>query len=114
MSLPISCSPGPGRLLALLAAAVLALGPEGAWAQDSYRLSQLPEPLRGVWQRSAPEMSETSRCAAAFDASEGPRMTLQCSIYIRMAAEGERRALRLCEDKRRELGIRSACRLVQP
>ena len=84
------------------------------WAQDSYRLSQLPEPLKGVWQRSVPEMTSTSRCAAAFDATEGNKMTLQCSIHIRMAAEGERRALKLCEDKRRELGIRSGCGLVQP
>ena len=100
----------PVRLFGLL----LALMQGASWAQDTYKLSQLPEPLKGVWHRTAPEMTATSRCAAAFDAGEGPRMTLQCSIYIRMAAEGERRALRLCEDKRQELGIRSACRLVQP
>ncbi len=79
-----------------------------------YRVSQLPEALKSVWQRTLPEMTPASRCAAAFDANEGQKMTLQCSVYIRMAAEGERRALRSCEDKRRELGIQAACRLVQP
>ena len=83
-------------------------------ATNHYRLAQLPEPLKMVWQRTLPEMTPASRCAAAFDAGEGQKMTLQCSVYIRMAAEGERRSLRLCEDKRRELGIQSACRLVQP
>jgi len=90
----------------------LAQAPLGA--QSVYRVAQLPEALKAVWQRTLPEMSATSRCAAAFDGSEGLKMTLQCSIYIRMAAEGERRALRLCEDKRRELGIQAPCRLVQP
>jgi hypothetical protein len=92
--------------------ACLAHAPLGA--QSVYRVAQLPEALKGVWQRHLPEMSATSRCAAAFDASEGSRMTLQCSVYIRMAAEGERRALRLCEDKRQALGIQAPCRLVQP
>jgi hypothetical protein len=101
------------RIAALpLLLACLAHAPLGA--QSVYRVAQLPEALKGVWQRHLPEMSATSRCAAAFDASEGSRMTLQCSVYIRMAAEGERRALRLCEDKRQELGIQAPCRLVQP
>ena len=95
------------RTLLLLAAPAL-------FAQSAYRVAQLPEPLKAIWKRTLPEMTPASRCAAAFDASEGSKMTLQCSVYIRMAAEGERRALRLCEDKRRELGIRSPCQLVQP
>ena len=78
------------------------------------RASQLPEPLKALWQRTLPEMTSASRCAAAFDAGEGQKMTLQCSVHSRMAAEGERRALRLCEDKRRELSIQAPCRLVQP
>lgn len=81
---------------------------------STYRVAQLPEALKSLWQRTVPEMTPASRCAAAFDVSEGPKMTLQCSVHIRMAAEGERRALRMCEDKRRELAIASACRLVQP
>jgi hypothetical protein len=100
---------------ALICCALIALLSVAAQAQAPvYRVSQLPEALKLVWQRTLPEMTPTSRCAAAFDASEGQKMTLQCSVYIRMAAEGERRALRLCDDKRRELGIQSDCRLVQP
>lgn len=103
MSITLKCC----ALMGLLSVSVQAEVP-------AYRVSQLPEALKMVWQRTLPEMTPTSRCAAAFDASEGQKMTLQCSVHIRMAAEGERRALRLCEDKRRELGIHSACRLVQP
>ena len=39
-------------------------------------------------------------------------MILQCSVYIRLAAEGERRALRYCEAKREELHIKGPCRIV--
>lgn len=100
----------------ILIAAVVCAGLAGPASADSltYRVSQLPEALKSIWQRTVPEMTAASRCAAAFDANEGPKMTLQCSVYIRMAAEGERRALRMCEDKRRELAIASPCRLVQP
>jgi hypothetical protein len=99
----------------LISCALVGLISVAAQAESPvYRVSQLPEALKAVWQRTLPEMTPASRCAAAFDAGEGPKMTLQCSVYIRMAAEGERRALRLCEDKRRELGIGSTCRLVQP
>lgn len=75
-------------------------------------LQQLPDPLKGVWQRTRPEMRDPSRCAAAFDAGDRERMTLQCSVYIKLGAEGERRAMRYCEEKRLELRIRSACAIV--
>lgn len=84
-----------------------------AWGQTGeVRVNQLPEGLKSVWDRTRPEMNDRSACAAAFDPGDRERMTLQCSVYIRMHAEGERRALRRCEDKRQELGIRAPCRLV--
>ncbi|MDI9332059.1 MAG: hypothetical protein QM527_12285 [Alphaproteobacteria bacterium] len=77
-------------------------------------LKQLPEPLRGTYMGIKPEMSDRSRCAAAFDASGDPdKMTLKCSVHIRMAAEGARRAMNYCEEKRQELHIKAPCRLVQ-
>ena len=72
----------------------------------------LPDPLREVWRRTRPEMNDASRCAAAFDPGDPDRMILQCSVYIRLAAEGERRALRYCEAKREELHIKGPCRIV--
>lgn len=91
--------------------AMLALGM--AWGRPGeVRVGQLPEALKQVWERTKPEMTDRSACAAAFDGSDAQRMTLQCSVHIRMKAEGERRALSRCEDKRQELGIRSPCRFV--
>ena len=80
----------------------------------SIRLSELPDPLRSVWKELKPEMNEMSHCAAAFDShSDGEKMVFRCSIHIKMSAEGERRAMRYCEEKRIEKGINMPCKLVE-
>ena len=99
--------------LCLFAGLVLGLFQRALSAQDSYKLSQLPEPLKGVWQRSVPEMTSASRCAAAFDNySDFDRMTLKCSIYIKLGAEGARRAMRYCEEEREKKHIHAPCKIV--
>jgi hypothetical protein len=76
-------------------------------------LKELPDPLRSVWKELKPEMTEMSRCAAAFDSySDGDKMVFRCSIHIKMSAEGERRAMKYCEEKREEKNIKAPCRLV--
>lgn len=77
-------------------------------------LRELPDPLRSVYKELKPEMNEMSHCAAAFDShSDGEKMVFRCSIHIKMSAEGERRAMRYCEEKRAEKGIKAPCRLVE-
>jgi hypothetical protein len=77
-------------------------------------LSELPDPLRSIWKELKPEMNEMSHCAAAFDShSDGEKMAFRCSIHIKMAAEGERRAMGYCEEKRKEKGIKMPCKLVE-
>lgn len=91
------------------------------WAQGTTEfgfptvpLKELPQPLRTAYMDNKPEMNDRSRCAAAFDLSgDLEKMTLKCSIYIRMAAEGARRAMNYCEEKRQELRIKAPCRVVK-
>ena len=79
----------------------------------SIHLSELPDPLRSVWKELKPEMNEMSHCATAFDShSDGEKMAFRCSIHIKMSAEGERRAMKYCEEKRAEKNIKAPCRLV--
>ena len=76
-------------------------------------LKELPDPLRSVWKELKPEMTEMSHCAAAFDShTDGEKMVFRCSIHIKMSAEGERRAMKYCEEKREEKNIKAPCRLV--
>jgi hypothetical protein len=80
----------------------------------SIHLSELPDSLRSVWKELKPEMNEMSHCATAFDShSDGEKMAFRCSIHIKMSAEGERRAMRYCEEKRVEKGIKMPCKLVE-
>ncbi len=82
-------------------------------AYPSVHVREIPEGLKMVWRLTKPEMTENSRCAAAFDNhSDVEKMTLQCSVHIKMAAEGARRAMRYCEEKRQELKIKEPCRIV--
>jgi hypothetical protein len=96
--------------LALIGFAALAK-PIGNY--PSIHLSELPDSLRGVWKELKPEMTPMSACATAFDShSDGEKMAFRCSIHIKMAAEGERRAMRYCEEKRKENNIKMPCKLV--
>lgn len=76
-------------------------------------LSAIPEALQQQYLKLKPEMNQYSHCAAAFDGStDGEKMAFRCSIYVRMSAEGERRAMRYCEEKREEHKINGPCRLI--
>lgn len=92
-----------------LAATAKPIGP-----YPSIHVSELPDSLRSVWKELKPEMTDKSHCAAAFDShSDGDKMAFRCSIHIKMSAEGERRAMRYCEEKRQEKGIKMPCKLVE-
>lgn len=92
-------------------ACVAAAKPIGPY--PSMPVSELPDSLRSVWKELKPEMTPMSACAAAFDShSDGDKMVFRCSIHIKMAAEGERRAMRYCEEKRAEKNIKMPCKLV--
>ena len=78
-------------------------------------LKDLPDGLRSTFLQLKPEMNEFSHCAAAWDSqNDGDRMVFKCSIYIKMSAEGERRSMQYCEEKRAEKKVKAPCRLVLP
>ncbi len=39
-------------------------------------------------------------------------MVFKCSIFIKMSAEGERRALQYCDENRLAKGVKSQCKLI--
>jgi hypothetical protein len=99
-------------LVSLLFGSLLAMAAAGNY--PVVKVKNLPDDLRQVWSSLKPEMQATSHCAAAFDSqTDANKMVLKCSIYIKMSAEGERRAMRYCEEERAERRIKSPCRLVE-
>lgn len=76
-------------------------------------LRDLPAGLKAQYLNQKPEMNANSRCAAAFDSySDDDKMTLRCSIYIKLGAVGARRSMGYCEEQREKLRIHAPCRIV--
>jgi hypothetical protein len=74
---------------------------------------ELPQGLQEQYLHNKPEMTPMSHCAAAFDSyTDGDKMAFRCSIYIKMSAEGERRAMKYCEERKEQLQVKSPCRLI--
>ncbi len=97
----------------VIALSLLLMGNTYAGPFPTIALSELPDPLRSVWKELKPEMTPMSHCATAFDShSDGDKMVFRCSIHIKMSAEGERREMKYCEEKREEKSIKAPCRLV--
>jgi hypothetical protein len=87
-----------------------------ASAQSAFptiRLDQIPDVLQQQYRKVKPDFTEMSHCATAFDSPmDADKMAFRCSIYIKMSAEGERRAIRYCEEKRQELKIHNPCQVI--
>ncbi len=98
----------------LLAAGLLSSAHAAGSAFDTVELRRLPDLLRGQWNSTKPEMNENSRCAAAFDSHTDPdKMILSCSVYMRMGAAAERRAIGYCEEQRSRKGVHMPCKIVK-
>jgi hypothetical protein len=99
------------RALILMLIFPLGICHAGSYPQISYK--DLPDTLRTLWLDTKPEMVSTSHCAAAFDSySDSEKMVFKCSIFIKMSAEGERRALQYCDENRLAKGVKSQCKLI--
>lgn len=73
----------------------------------------LPQGLQEQYLHNKPEMTPMSHCAAAFDSyTDGDKMAFRCSIYIKMSAEGERRAMKYCQERKEQLEVKAPCKLI--
>ena len=112
----------PSRPWKCLSALMLAFGlvssclaqvPMQKEVYPTMKVRELPEVLRAQWIQTKPQMNSNSRCAAAFDShNDYDRMTLKCSVYIKLGAVGARRAMGYCEEDREKLHIHTPCKIV--
>ena len=99
----------PVALLALLALAM----PVQAEEFPTISPQQLPSPLQAQWARDRPDLGRYGHCAAAFDSQiDGAKMAWSCAIYVRLSAQGERLAMKLCSERAALLKVKSPCKLV--
>ena len=87
-----------------------------AHAESTYptiKVGDLPQAVLLMYKREEPNFTDRSHCATAWDSTtDGDKIAFKCSVFIKMSAEGERRAMRYCEEIRANKKISAPCRLV--
>lgn len=73
----------------------------------------LPPSLQTSWQVNKPQLGKFGHCAAAFDSrSDDSKMAFACSIYVKLSAVAERKAIEHCDEQRQARHIKAPCQLV--
>ena len=74
---------------------------------------RLPQPLLEQYAKNKPDLGKNGHCAAAFDSrTDGLKMAMSCSIYVRLSAQGERLAVSLCNERAKLLKVKAPCALI--
>lgn len=80
---------------------------------STIKVGDLPQAVLLMYKREEPNFTDRSHCATAWDSTtDGDKIAFKCSVFIKMSAEGERRAMRYCEEIRANKKISAPCRLV--
>jgi hypothetical protein len=75
--------------------------------------ARLPQPLLEQYAKNKPDLGKNGHCAAAFDSrTDGLKMAMSCSIYVRLSAQGERLAVSLCNERAKLLKVKAPCALI--
>jgi hypothetical protein len=87
-------------------------------AGDPYKfpyaaLHDLPSPLQEAYRKEKPNLGDIGRCAVSYDSSmDQGKMVFTCSIYVKMSAVAERKAMERCEQMRAGRGIKAPCKVI--
>jgi energy-converting hydrogenase Eha subunit F len=79
----------------------------------SVPLHDIPGALKEAYKHEKPNLGEIGRCVVAYDSSVAEdKMIFTCSIYVKMSAVAERKAMERCEGLRASKGIKGPCRVI--
>lgn len=74
----------------------------------------LPNSLQLSWQANKPSLGKFGQCAAAFDSkTDDAKMAFACSVYVKLTAVAERKAIQHCDEQRVVRQIKAPCQLVR-
>ena len=74
----------------------------------------LPNSLQLSWQANKPSLGKFGQCAAAFDSkTDDAKMAFACSVYVKLTAVAERKAIQHCDEQRVARKIKAPCQLVR-
>lgn len=103
-------------LFIVLAVLLTTLGIQAA--DDPYKfpyvhLHDLPSALQEAYRNEKPHLGEIGRCATSHDNSmDQEKMVFTCSIYVKMSAVAERKAMERCEQMKSARGIKAPCKVI--
>jgi hypothetical protein len=79
----------------------------------SVHLHDLPHALQEAYKNERPNLGDIGRCVVSYDSNLAEdKMIFTCSIYVKMSAVAERKAMERCENMRATKGIKNPCRVV--
>ena len=99
----------------LVAAFLVVSAPANA---DPYKfpyvhLHDLPSALQEAYRNERPHLGDIGRCAVSFDSSmDQEKMVFTCSIYVKMSAVAERKAMERCDQMKTARSIKSPCKVI--
>ena len=102
--------------LASLAAAFLVVSAPAI--ADPYKfpyvsLHDLPSALQEAYRNEKSHLGEIGRCAVSFDNNmDQEKMVFTCSIYVKMSAVAERKAMERCDQMKTARSIKSPCKVI--
>jgi hypothetical protein len=105
-------------LFSFSAASVLSFCMLGSAWSEAYvfpgvQLHDLPNALQQAYKHERPNLGEIGRCVVSYDSNVAEdKMIFTCSIYVKMSAVAERKAMERCEAMRASKGIKNPCRVV--
>jgi hypothetical protein len=77
-------------------------------------LRDLPSALQEAYKNERPNLGDIGRCVVAYDSNMAQeKMIFTCSIYVKMSAVAERKAMERCEGLRETRSIKGPCRVVK-
>ena len=78
------------------------------------QLRELPNALQDAYKREKPNLGDIGRCVVAFDSNVAQeKMVFTCSIYVKMSAVAERKAMERCEAMKEKRHIKAPCRVIK-
>ena len=76
-------------------------------------LHDLPSPLQEAYRNEKPHLGEIGRCAVSYDNSmDQEKMVFTCSIYVKMSAVAERKAMERCDQMKTARSIKAPCKVI--
>ena len=80
----------------------------------SVHLHDLPGALQEAYRHEKPNLGDIGRCVVSYDSSvDQEKMIFTCSIYVKMSAVAERKAMERCEDMKEKRHIKAPCRVIK-